>query len=972
MKRAFLTLALLLPVLSACGDQLMAPVRTAPQFGISDGTRGGNPHFFWLAPVVAQPKGRTLGTFDAKASPTLRLRCLSTNQPGLTCNPDVTLLEATVGDGIQQAPDHYAVGLVPSALGVATTTVNGQRRTVYRLEVLTPELPVFGSVPLGFMDVVFAERQADANRLTTADAVGIAMTGTAPVRFRVDRGALVAAVQDEPANTGDEAFCEIRCSVTVIDPDEPTLATLAGAAGLDVTGILFEPGALSAPAVLIIDERDASDPESCAPGTVAQKRNCFRYALHPQVSFNVDVRVGICPAGVVLGPGTLWRLLKWSDGVVTRIPDIDVRDFLPCTPQVGLLRGAWDRLAGALVRPLYAGDTRHWGGTIRDLSDLFWAAEADLIMESLPTEAEAGSTVPVTIRALAAHPREHDPEAEVPLPGLQLSFAITSGSGQMAPAAGTTLAGPPTVTDDGRVIGLTVLTGADGRATVSWTVAAGSNGLNVGVPGGSAAEATAALTGTTEPPPVITMIAAPAPTASVELTASVAPRVSVTDASGAPLPGVPVTFVVTAGGGTVTGATVLTDALGQASVGSWTMGPTPTRNRIEAQVGGASAAAEVWTTWTRRLVTSASSSCALTLGGALYCWGDNSRWHLTLTAATMPSSASPFLSSLTGLTALSKSDGLHICALSGQQSICWGSAFFGQLGHSAGVNPALPDLVGGGIQWASTSASRLSSCGVSTTGEAYCWGTNSAGEVGNPTVELRQNSPLPVPVDGGLTFREVVAGWLHACGITTTGATWCWGDNRQGQLGIGTTETERRSPAPVAGGHQFVQLTLGSVNTCGITADNVALCWGANSTGQLGDGTTVGRAVPTPVAGGRSFTAITLSGAFPTEPPAPAVPVQGGAAHACALTAAGQAYCWGLNAAGQLGNGSLTDSLTPVPVSGGLTFSALALGASHTCGMRGSSIHCWGSNGSGQLGNGSTTPTPLPAPVLPPFGAIIP
>src|SRR5437773_1613087 len=161
----------------------------------------------------------------------------------------------------------------------------------------------------------------------------------------------------------------------------------------------------------------------------------------------------------------------------------------------------------------------------------------------------------------------------------------------------------------------------------------------------------------------------------------------------------------------------------------------------------------------------------------------------------------------------------------------------------------------------------------------------------------------------------LAAGGAHACGLSSAGATYCWGDNFYGQLGDGTA-TSSSIPVAVAGGLSFSALAAGRYHTCGLTNAGSAYCWGGNYVGQLGagsayywggdhvgqpgGGSTTSGAPPRPVAAGRGFCA---AGA-------------GGGGHTCGLTMAGAAYCWGGNHIGQLGDGSTTLSSIPVAVSG--------------------------------------------------------
>ncbi len=191
---------------------------------------------------------------------------------------------------------------------------------------------------------------------------------------------------------------------------------------------------------------------------------------------------------------------------------------------------------------------------------------------------------------------------------------------------------------------------------------------------------------------------------------------------------------------------------------------------------------------------------------------------------------------------------------------------------------------------------------------------------------------------GGLTFTQISAGFRFACGVIAGGATYCWGDNRDGRLGNGSLD-EDPHPAPelVAGGLSFASVSAGQELACGLTTSGEAYCWGLNYNGNLGNGSSGGRqTTPGPVLGGLTFASIST-----------------GDDYVCGVTTSSVAYCWGTDWGGNLGIGSGGDRSTPTAVSGGLSFASVGTDGVHTCGLTTSGeIYCWGNNSFGQLGIG--------------------
>ena len=344
--------------------------------------------------------------------------------------------------------------------------------------------------------------------------------------------------------------------------------------------------------------------------------------------------------------------------------------------------------------------------------------------------------------------------------------------------------------------------------------------------------------------------------------------------------------------------------------------------------------------------------CGVTTTGGAYCWGNNpggqlgngtTKSRLTPGPVTMPS----------GVTFASVTSGASFaCGLTGSgAAYCWGYNFYGQLGDGRTTDRSTPGPVTmpAGVTFVSVSAFGSSACGLTAAGMAYCWGYNIDGQLGDGTT-TNQSTPVAVSLPPGVTFARIAAGEVHTCGLTASGAAYCWGDNSLGQLGDGTT-TNQSTPVAVTGGNTFASLAAGGSHTCGLTSAGEVYCWGWNISGQLGIGTTDNQSAPAAAAmpSGVTFTSLSAGGR-----------------HTCALTATGVQYCWGYNFYGQLADLTTTDKLMPSTLDPpfGFRFASLSSSIYQSCALTSDgSAYCWGDNFAGQLGDGTTINRSFPVAV---------
>lgn len=435
----------------------------------------------------------------------------------------------------------------------------------------------------------------------------------------------------------------------------------------------------------------------------------------------------------------------------------------------------------------------------------------------------------------------------------------------------------------------------------------------------------------------------------------------------------------------------------------------------------------------------ATSTCGLTAAGAAYCWGDNAQSQIgdgTGTNRAVPTAVTggrTFQSIAVGSA--------HVCATTTTNTYCWGSNGNGRLGDGTMTSRSTPTRVygpsflsvssaesstmalapypqavnwypdanllatestfrpvlatasdGASITYAVTSyttttcavdsstaaltitgmgmctvrataaaTSRLGSAFVERTfgssARSFGWGSAPYREIGGAT-----NQSTPVATSGGRNYIDLSLGYAHTCAVDTTGNAYCWGLHAGGQLGHSNPDIYNPQAVTMPAGVAFRSVATGSEHTCAVSTDGDVYCWGGNGKGQLGNGTNVNASVPTLVSMPPDVDFTTISGKGKTV---------------CAVSTAGDGYCWGWNYYGNVGDGTTDDTNVPTLVSmpPNVDFRSISVGEQHACALStGGAAYCWGNNGNGELGigNGSfpTTPTAVVMPSSETFSAI--
>jgi RHS repeat-associated protein len=345
-----------------------------------------------------------------------------------------------------------------------------------------------------------------------------------------------------------------------------------------------------------------------------------------------------------------------------------------------------------------------------------------------------------------------------------------------------------------------------------------------------------------------------------------------------------------------------------------------------------------------RVADGGDFSVVLKSDGTVWTWGAGNHGQLGNggTAQQLTPVEATGLSSVRSVAAGSETG----VALNTDGSVAaWGHNNFGQVGNGTTTDVLTPQAISGLSNVTAVGGGDSHSLAVKSDGTVWSWGYNAWGQLGNGTTT---NSSVPVQVSGLSGVMSVAGGLGHTIALKSDGTVWTWGLNGNGQLGNGSTMSST-TPVQVSGLSGVIQVASRNASSYALKSDGSVWSWGINGAGQLGDGTNIDRSTPVQVYGLYSADAI-----------AP------GTQHALALRSDGSVWAWGYNGNGQLGNGTTSNMYSqvarPVPNLAGVA--AVATGGSQSLAVTSSgAVWSWGYNLNGQLGNGSTTNSSTPVPV---------
>lgn len=335
---------------------------------------------------------------------------------------------------------------------------------------------------------------------------------------------------------------------------------------------------------------------------------------------------------------------------------------------------------------------------------------------------------------------------------------------------------------------------------------------------------------------------------------------------------------------------------------------------------------------------------AIKANGTLYGWGFNGNGEVG--DGTNTNRTSPVQIGSSNLWTSVSSGRVFSIGLRADGTLwAWGSNAFGQVGVGSATSAFnSPQQIGSGQDWASISAGYEHAAAVKVSGTLWAWGRNQNGQLGQGATGTYNTSPIQVGSAG--TWVAVSCGRGHTLGLQANGTVYSWGDNTAGQLGTGNL-TAQLSPLAVRTlSNNWIQISTGNNHTLALKSDGTIWGWGANNSGQLGNGSTSAKSTPTQIGTASDWVAVSAGTSF-----------------SLGLRADGTIWSWGSNSSGQLGNSSATPTV-PVQIGTNTTWKSISAGNAHSLALRNDgTMWGWGYNGNGHLGTGNTTSQSSPVQV---------
>lgn len=359
-------------------------------------------------------------------------------------------------------------------------------------------------------------------------------------------------------------------------------------------------------------------------------------------------------------------------------------------------------------------------------------------------------------------------------------------------------------------------------------------------------------------------------------------------------------------------------------------------------------------------------TCAIDYRNRVWCWGKNtSGFMLTNTGGFLGDGTEidrpyPVEAQFPAGVEIEKvSPGIgHTCALDSLGKVwCWGNNAKGQLGTGDNVMSTVPVPIldvtdeGSEVIFTDVDSGANHSCALSESKDVWCWGSNTQSQLGAQVT----GDSTSIPVKAASNAEILEAGGYFNCIINEFNETWCWGNNSYAQLGIGTNIGDFGVPQ-LNDATALEVISCGGGHSCGKDVDDLWFCWGYNNKSQIGSGSSDNKVSSPELV--QIPSGVTMANMIP-----------GAQDHTCGIDILGRIFCWGANDFGKLGDGTITDSEFPRMVLStvGLEFTSVAASAYSTCAIdTDGNAWCWGGNDSGQLGDNTTTDSTIPVPVIMP------